>query len=209
MLDRVEASIPYFAPQDDSPAINAAYQRFCLARDQIGKARPHGGGCDIGAIEATSTSAASKAVAGVCTLYDRIIAANSNRAAGACPAGSTHDIITITEDIALRLPLPPITGTITIEGGGHSISGDGKFRVFTVNGGNLTLNDLTLKDGKTEDGGGAIHVRNGGWLTVNGSTFIGNSAGLSGGAIDLTGATRGVSNDPKISNLTHYRKGAA
>ena len=203
-LDLVDGPIPHFVPRDDSPAINAAYRQFCPDRDQIGAARPFGEACDIGAIESTSPGATSGGpVVGVCTLRDRILAANSNQAVGYCPAGTNHDIITITEDITLRQPLPPITGTITIEGGGHTISGDGKFRIFFVRGGNLAVNNLTLKDGFSDDGGGAIQVRNGGWLAVNGSTFIGNSAGLGGGAIDLTGATRGVSSDPKIQGLTH------
>ena len=47
----------------------------------------------------------------------------------------------------LTEPLPPITGTITIEGGGHTISGDAKYRIFEVNGGRLTINSLTMTDG--------------------------------------------------------------
>ena len=209
MLERVEGPSLYFAPRDDSPAINAAYEMFCPPRDQIGRARPFGGACDIGAVESTSAGATSAGpLVGVCTLRDRILAANSNQAVGACPAGTDHDIIHITEDITLRLPLPPITGDVTIEGGGHTINGDGKFRIFLVNGGNLTVNNLTLTEGFSEDGGGAIHVRNGGGLAVNGSFFTNNSAGLRGGAIDLTGSTREVSSDPKISNIVHSSQGS-
>ncbi len=187
-LDLVDGAIPHFVPRDDSPAINAAYQRFCLERDQLGTARSFGAGCDIGAIESTSPGAdASSPRKGVCTLYDRILAANSNQAVGYCPAGTSHDIITITEDITLRQPLPPITGTITIAGGGHTISGDGKFRIFFVSGGNLTVNNLTLTDGYNENSGGAIAVWYGGWLTVNNSVFSGNRTENSGGAIDLAG----------------------
>ncbi len=129
-------------------------------------------------------------LASVCTLADHIRAANTNRAVGHCPAGTSHDIITITDDIVLSEGLPAITGTITIEGGGHTISGAGKVRHFVVDGGNLTVNNLRLADGFSEDGGGAIHVRNRGWLAVYGSTFTGNVAGLFGGAIDVQGATR-------------------
>ena len=70
--------------------------------------------------------------ASVCTLADHIRSANTNTAVGFCPAGTSHDIITIAEDITLSEPLPPITGTITIEGGGHTISGDNQFRIFDV-----------------------------------------------------------------------------
>ena len=61
---------------------------------------------------------ASPAQASVCTLADHIRSANTNTAVGFCPAGTSHDIITIAEDITLTEALPPITGTITIEGGG-------------------------------------------------------------------------------------------
>lgn len=209
MLERIEGASLAFAPRDDSPVINAAYPMFCLERDQIGTARPFGAACEIGAIESISASArVTGSLAGVCTLADRILAANTNQAVGYCPAGTDHDIINLTEDISLRLPLPPITGTITVEGGEHTISGDGNFRIFLVNGGNLTVNNLTLMDGFSEDGGGAIQVRAGGWLTVNNSAFTGNSAGLNGGAIDLTGSTRGVSSDPRISNLVLFSQGS-
>ncbi len=209
LLEPVAGPSRYFVPQDNSPAINAAYQMFCLARDQIGAARPYSAACEIGAIESTSAGATRAGpLAGVCTLNDHILAANSNRAVGNCPAGTNHDIITITEDITLRLSLPPITGTITIEGGGHTISGDRKFRIFLVQGGNLTVNNLTLTKGFHEDGGGAIHVRNGGRLAVNGSRFIDNKSGLDGGAIDLTGSTHGTSSDPRISSITYYSQGS-
>jgi len=188
-LDHVDGPIPHFVPRDDSPAINAAYRQFCPDRDQIGTARPHGAGCDIGAIESTSAGATGAGPqVSVCTLHDRILAANSNQAVGNCPAGTDHDVITITEDITARLPLPPITGTVTIEGGGHTISGDGKFRIFTVSGGNLTVNNLTLTNGySTGGGGGAIQVRAGGRLAVNDSSFIENVSNYGGGAIDMLG----------------------
>ncbi|MDE2637778.1 MAG: hypothetical protein OXI30_15555 [Chloroflexota bacterium] len=133
---------------------------------------------------------AAPALASVCTLADHIRSANTNTAVGFCPAGTSHDIITIAEDITLSETLPPITGTITIEGGGHTISGDGNFRIFDVNGGNLTVNQLTLRDGFSKDGGGAIRVRAAGRLAVNGSSFINNKSTLFGGAIDVKGATR-------------------
>ena len=210
MLELAGDLAGHLAPRDGSPAINAAFQPFCTERDQAGTARPYGPGCDIGAIESTSAGAANAApLARVCTLSDHILSANTNTAVGGCQAGTNHDSITIGEDIKLRLPLPPITGTITIEGGGHTISGRDSFRIFLVNGGNLTVNNLTLADGYTDEGGGAIHVRNGGWVTVNDSTFIGNYAGLGGGAIDLRGATRRVSANPRVHGTGVYSYGSA
>ncbi len=127
------------------------------------------------------------AQAKVCTLSDHIKAANSKTAVGFCPPGASHDIITIAEDITLEEPLPAIRGTITIEGGGHSISGDQRFRIFDVNGGNLTINNLTLTEGKA-DNGGAVRLRAGG-LTVYNSSFVSNRSETGGGAIYANGGT--------------------
>ena len=123
------------------------------------------------------------AQASVCTLADHIRSANTNTAVGFCPAGTSHDIITIAEDITLTEPLPTITGTITIEGGGHTISGDRKHRIFDVAGGNLTINNLTLADGFTEERGGAINAHSSARVSVNNSIFLRNVALIEGGAI--------------------------
>ena len=96
----------------------------------------------------------------VCTLADHIRSANTNTTVGFCPAGTSHDVITIREDITLSEALPPITGTITIEGGDHTISGDGQFRIFDVSGGNLTLKDVTLAKASA-DYSSAVRARNG------------------------------------------------
>jgi len=41
----------YFPPRPGSPAIDAAVDEFCTGSDQIGRPRPQGAACDIGAIE--------------------------------------------------------------------------------------------------------------------------------------------------------------
>ena len=64
----------------------------------------------------------------------------------------------------MRLPLPTRTATITTStfsnnsahdvGGGHVISGEGQFLIFEVAArGNLTINNLTLRDGDNTDKG--------------------------------------------------------
>ena len=115
-----------------------------------------------------------------CTLTDAIIAANSDRAEGGCPAGRGADTITLSQDITLRDELPAITSEITIEGGGYTISGDNRYRIF-YNGGALTINDLTMTKGQVENKGGAI-VNWKGTLAISGSRFIRNSA-EQGGAV--------------------------
>lgn len=203
LLERDAASGDHYLPKDGSPAINSAYRQFCPDKDQVGTARPQGANCDIGAIESISSFATqSGPVKPICTLHDHIRAANSNRAVGGCPAGTSHDVITITQDITLRLPLPPIKGTITIEGGGHTISGGNNFPIFLVEGGRLTINHLTLTEG---NGGsyavyGALDVRADSEVTVNGSTFIKNSGGAVGLVPQSRRAKLNINNSSFIKN---------
>ncbi len=49
-----------------------------------------------------------------CILSDQIIAANADVQIGSCPAGNGDDVISQTEDVTLKMPLPPIRSTITI-----------------------------------------------------------------------------------------------
>ena len=119
----------------------------------------------------------------VCTLAHQIVAANRDRPSGGCPAGSGVDTIVLDKDITLFEALPPITSHIIIEGNGHSISGDAKFRIFDVDGGNLTVNNLTMTRGySATDNGGAIRLQNGGRARVHDSRFTNNEAKI-GGAI--------------------------
>lgn len=97
-------------------------------------------------------------------------------------SGDSHTIA-LSADITLAAGLPTITGSLTIEGNGYTISGDNKFRIFDVKGGMLTIKNLTLKDGRGAGGdGGAIRLQHGGRATVRDSHFVGNAAGY-GGAI--------------------------
>ncbi len=175
-LGDMTGSPGYFPLLDGSPAVDAADSQFCLESDQAGNARPLGGGCDIGAFEsATAAPAAPTPEPTECTLSNQILAANTNTAVGGCPAGTSHDIITLTEDVTLSAPLPHINGTITIEGNGHTISGDDQFQIFVVLGRKLTINDLTLTRGRADGTGGAILVQNNAELVVNDSKFERNS----------------------------------
>ena len=69
---------------------------------------------------------------------------------------------------------------LIIEGNGHTIDAQGKTRIFDCIGKNITIKNIILKNGFTEDDGGAIH--NNGSLTIKGSTLIENTARV-GGAI--------------------------
>ncbi len=171
----------YFPLQDGSPAIDAADPRFCPDVDQIGTPRPQGAGCDIGAIETMTATPAPTAEATHCALPDQIIAANTDRAHQACAAGNGADTIYMIRDYALREPLPGITSDITIEGNGFTISAEGRFHILDVDGGALTVRDLTLTKGNANRGG-AIRLRNGASVHAANIRFVGNEA-IAGGAI--------------------------
>jgi len=175
-------------PLDGSPAIDAADPTFCSETDQNGTPRPQGGGCDIGAIESTTARPPEPDSAPpVCGLYDQIIAANTDRPSGACSAGKGADTISLSEDITLTRPLPVISSGLRIEGNGHTISGDGSFRIFVVKGAWLQIVDLTLTEGSNPRGnGGAIELLDYASVAIRNSKFIDNSA-ENGGAITMFG----------------------
>lgn len=186
LLVNLTGSPAYYPLLDFSPAVDAADPQYCLETDQLGTPRPQGGGCDVGAIESTTALPAQQPIEPPppCPLFDQIIAANTDAPSGGCRAGSGADVITLDEDIRLWSRLPAITSDITIEGNGHTISGNKRFRIFNVDGGRLTVNNLTLTEGWTRGDGGAIEVQNAGRATINNSHFIKNFARL-GGAIAL------------------------
>ena len=185
MLGELTGAPAYFPLQDGSPALDAAIADYCPATDQIGTAR-QSDKCDIGAIESTAAELASTPVVPPppCPLFDQIVAANTDEPSGGCEAGEGHDIIKLTEDITLDALLPRITSEITIEGNGHTISGDSRFRIFSVDGGALTINNLTLAKGRVAANakGGALLVQNGGKAIIKDSRFTENVA-KEGGAI--------------------------
>ena len=219
---------------DGSPALDAADARFCTETDQIGTPRPQGGGCDIGAFESMTAVPAPTAVPAVCPLPDQIIAANTDTAVGNCPAGSGADIIYMIRDFTLSEKLPPITSEIVIEGNGYTISGDNNFGIFDVDGGALTIRNVTLTEGNASRGG-AILLRNGGraivenvnfrlntaffggaiatngdntWLDVSKSSFERNNANTTGGAIMTEGGGVSVRESAFIDNLAQQYGGA-
>ena len=204
MQDRMTGSPAYFPLKDGSPAIDAADPNYCLATDQIGTTRPQGGGCDIGAFESTAATPAP-AIPPHCALPDQLVAANTDAPFGSCPAGNGADNVILLRDLTLRESLPTITSNVTIQGNGFTISGDNKFRIFHVDGGELALRDLTLTDGFSIDRGGAILVENGGKAIIENLTFRGNHADGAGGAIRLeTSASAIVEDSSFISNSADW-----
>ena len=135
-----------------------------------------------------------------CTLADAIRAANADEERGACPAGDGADTITLSADITLTGELPRVLSDLTIDGAGHSISGDEQFRIFYVDmGGSLTLQNIhvtaglahnevsfTFVDGETgrSKSGGAIIANRGSRLELVNSRFTDNVAEAFGGVLD-------------------------
>ena len=230
-LGKLTGAPAYYPLLDDSPALHNADPRYCSERDQVGTARPQGPGCDIGAIEALTAGAAQPTPAPTtCTLHDQILAANTDRRAGQCPAGSGADTISLTQDITLSTRLPRITSALTIEGNGHSISGDERFPIFIVDNARLTVRNLTLRDGyHPRSSGGAIQLmgtasarvensrfinnhalvagaiaQHASGLVVKRSSFVDNSAERDGGAINLRSGTLDISSSSFVNNRAAY-----
>jgi chitodextrinase len=133
-------------------------------------------------------------------LSSAISAANATSGGGTVTltAGCTYTLTSAGPAPDGATGLPAITGTVTVEGNGATITrstapGTTHFRLFDVaQGGSLTLRNLTLANGLADDGvngGGAVY--NHGALTVTGGTFSSNSSpastGTSGGAIENSG----------------------
>jgi hypothetical protein len=128
-----------------------------------------------------------------CTLRDAITAADNDTATGGCPAGSGSDTIALAtgETYILTIGELVIHSQITIEGNGSTIQRSSAddildFRIFYLSPtGDLTLNELTVSNGRTVPGGGG-GIKNWGALTMNQSTVSGNSGS---GIVTLEGSS--------------------
>ncbi len=139
---------------------------------------------------------------GACTLREAITNTNGDDQSGStdCSPGSGADMITfsVSGTITLGSTLPLITGELTIDGAGQSVtvSGDNAYRAMVVDAsGTLGLNALTIVDGFIDDanavpyGGGVLNY---GTLEVSNSTFSGNSGAAIynyGGPVTITHST--------------------
>lgn len=155
--------------------------------------------------------------AGDIAACDPYIAVTNNGASGpgtlqdaladVCPGGT----VDLTQIAGQTITLPAgtqsynfngrlyIATDVTIQGAGASISGGGATRIFFVQNGNVTLNNLTLTNGVGQGGtsqyggsaaglGGAIFENNGN-LTLNGVVLSANQA--VGGSTDSSGSVTG------------------
>jgi CSLREA domain-containing protein len=178
-------------------------------------------------------STADAADPGNCTLREAIIAANTNTPVGACTAGSPYpavDTISVAFSrfvclssgctIVLQSPLPTITEDVIITGGTGlfsglvTINGANAFRVFDVQGNDVTIAHLALVNGNavglaTSGYGGAIlGSALGGTLRLNNMTFSGNHAQTRGGVLYESGGIVAVDNCSFDSNTVDSFGGA-
>ena len=158
---------------------------------------------------------------GACSLASAITAANTDTATGGCAAGDGADTISITADITLTAELPSISSNITIQSDDEdvkrAISGDNRFRILRgISGGELTINNLILKNGRAYDDdyrindgdkGGAIWMLGGVGVTIKNSELRNNKA-AQGGAIYFDRAWLRVENSSFIQNTAASGGGA-
>lgn len=155
-----------------------------------------------------SVRAESIHVDSYCSLSDAIRAANSDAPKGGCPAGDGADTITLSADIRLTGPLPEINSEVTINGGDHTIDGGATYRIFDMNSGNATINNLTMTQGNAGGGnGGAVRARNSD-LILNNTSISGSKSGDSGGGLHFSGPTKTlvITNSSFSRNLTSGNK---
>ena len=135
-----------------------------------------------------------------CTLREAIAEANDTVAPGTyteCGAATFggEDTIEITVDTTLGSALPVVFSQIIINGNGHFVDGADTFRVLDVStGAVLTINNLTLMNGRST-GGSGLRIRNGATVTVqNNSVITGNTGtgSLWGSGIHVDASTFNV-----------------
>ncbi len=147
---------------------------------------------------ALPTQAADITVNSSCSISNALKSAENDASTGGCTAGSGADTITLSQDATLTEDPPEIRTDITIKGAGYSISGDDKYTFFDVHeDGSLTLNKLTLKEGK---GGNYYLIVVYGDFTMTNSALIDSESDSGWALIGLAPTTS--AKQQKISNST-------
>lgn len=114
-----------------------------------------------------------------CTLAEQIMSSNTDTKVGVCPILEGMEAFQLREDIVLTERLPAITSYFIIDGNGHTISGDRRFRIFEVQGGRLTVSNLNMIDGKAGLGS-AIFADKGATVYIESSSIKRSAATYSG-----------------------------
>jgi CSLREA domain-containing protein len=133
-----------------------------------------------------------------CTLRDAITAADSDAAAGGCPAGNGLDTIELPAGATIFLTANSglqISSAIIINGNGATVArpdkaGTPSFRIFTISGAGTTLNDLTLSNGESPNNqhGGCVSNSSTS-LSMNNCIVSGCTADNRGGGVHNSGVS--------------------
>jgi hypothetical protein len=132
-----------------------------------------------------------------CTLRAAIEQANAL-------AGSDNLTLSVPGLYPLTIGQLLVTSHITLNGNGSIFrrTGVGKFRIFYVTGtGDLTLNDVTIRDGDIAAAGGGIRIESGGIVNIHNSTISNNTAIGPGGGIFNEGRLN-IHNSAILTNTT-------
>jgi predicted outer membrane repeat protein len=111
---------------------------------------------------------------------------------------NSKEVVDLTHDYKFNNETDAKSGIViekdnfVLNGNGRTIDGNNQTRLFSINGNNITFNDLILINGNSENCGG---IRVGGALTLNNVTFINNYANKEGGAIGITGGATLICNN--------------
>ena len=94
--------------------------------------------------------------------------------------------------------------SLLIDGNGHSIDGRNKVRIFYCEAGKVTIKNIILKNGKSDNGGAICNFSE---MAIINGTIENSIADNVGGAICNWGILT-ISNSKIINNVTHSRGGA-
>ena len=114
-----------------------------------------------------------------CTLAEQIMSSNTGEKVGDCPILEGMEVFQLDEDLVLTERLPAITSYFIIDGKGHTISGNNRFRIFEVHSGRLSVANLHMTDGKAGLGS-AIFADQGATVYLDSSTISRSVATYSG-----------------------------
>ena len=140
-----------------------------------------------------------------------------------CEAGSGADTIVLRRRVELSDHAPDITGTLTINGRGHTIDGMTKYRPISIvtTGADVTIQDITITKGSSATklqnfkGGGAIGLTlpsspdtQNGSLTLKRVRLINNAGATNGGALSCSRANLTISDSVFANNSAEGQGGA-